>query len=203
MRIGLFPMAVLMATAMLGHADASALPAVFRLHGAALNQRLAETWQQAWEDPGVTTGPADSAKRMVVFLDPNCPFCARLWRELRPWRKTVRIHWVPVAFLRPSSVGIAAAILSAPDPAQALDANERAYDFRSHTGGMLPVMGVPGPARAAILRDTALWRTNFGITPTVLFPTRSGVCDMVALPSPVQIAGIVRGMPAGARTSAP
>ena len=45
----------------------------------------------------------------MVFFDPNCPFCAHLWRELQPWQNRLRVRWIPVAFVRPDSLGMASA----------------------------------------------------------------------------------------------
>ncbi|MHB1880850.1 MAG: hypothetical protein ACYCPA_01365 [Acidithiobacillus sp.] len=164
-----------------------AAPAVFRLHGEALQERVDTLWRLAWHMPGITTGPLEAQERVLIFFDPNCPFCARLWRELRPWRYVVTVHWVPVAFIRPSSVGLAAAMLMAHDPARTLAENENRYNFRSRTGGLLPVLTVPSRWVKVIGGNTNFWARNFGITPTLLFQGRKNIHDVMALPNTSQL----------------
>jgi hypothetical protein len=62
-----------------GVASAQTLPAAFRLHGPALQQRLQAVWTESWQRPGILTGSAQAKRRIVVFFDPNCPYCAHLW----------------------------------------------------------------------------------------------------------------------------
>ncbi|WP_217805745.1 hypothetical protein, partial [Acidithiobacillus thiooxidans] len=60
------------------------LPAAWGLHGTALQQRLQQVWQQADHLDAISTGPVHAARHILIFFDPNCPFCAHLWRSLQP-----------------------------------------------------------------------------------------------------------------------
>lgn len=111
-------------------------------------------WTAAMALKGIDTGPADSQKRMLMFFDPNCPACARQWPIVKPYLDTIRIHWVPVAYIDPNSLQLAAAILSAPDPAKALADNEDHYDFKTARGGYLPPATVPKWAEDAVRANT-------------------------------------------------
>ena len=159
---------------------------IFTLHGSALIQTLQQAWTSAWQRPGILTGPA-KGPAVVIFFDPNCPFCAHLWRELQPWRNRLRVRWIPVAFVRPDSLGMAASILYAVHPRQALDLNEGHYDFRTRRGGMLPAFQIPPAQAAAIRGNTALWRRVFGVTPMILYPSATGMRGLFSLPDPQQL----------------
>lgn len=133
-------------------------------------------WDGAIKLPGIDTGPADSSKRMIVMFDPNCPACARQWQVLKPFLDTIRIHWVPVGYLRPDSTRKAAAILSAANPVEALTWNEDHYDFAHESGGLLVPMAVPAIAIAAVKTNTASDAFNQPIaaTPIVGFEFDKG-----------------------------
>ena len=104
---------------------------------------LKNFWDRAMKIPGINTGPANSKKRLVIVFDANCPMCARQWAILRPYLSVLRIHWVPIAFIAPSSARIGGALLGAHHPAAALAYNENHYDFTTQTGGYLAPEHVP------------------------------------------------------------
>ena len=132
---------------------------------------MAAFWERASALPGIDTGPADAHKRMVVYFDPHCPVCARQWAVLRPYMDEVRIHWVPVAYIDASSARVAAAILSAPDPAAALAANEQAFDFGAGKGGYQPDHQPPASAIEQVKQNTrsATRSGDMSGTPTLGF----------------------------------
>jgi thiol:disulfide interchange protein DsbG len=63
---------------------------------------------------------------VTAFVDLNCVYCSRLWRQLRAPIASgqLRVRWVPVAVIAPDSEGLAAALLQHPDPVAALAAHE-------------------------------------------------------------------------------
>lgn len=128
-------------------------------------------WDSAMAMPGIDTGPATSAKRMVIFFDPNCPMCARQWRFLEPYLGQLRIHWVPIAYFHPSSLNLAAAILAAKDPAHALAFNEEHYIHKTETGGYLAPLNVPGWAIQKVDANNGnpIREQHVEATPTLLF----------------------------------
>jgi thiol:disulfide interchange protein DsbG len=111
-------------------------------------------WTRSMQRTGIDTGPADSDKRMLVYFDPNCPVCARQWRVLEPYLDRVRIHWVPVAYINPMSTKRAAAILAASNPVDALETNERRYDFKRDEGGLPVPRNVPAWAIEKVEANT-------------------------------------------------
>ena len=137
---------------------------------------MKDFWDRSMALPGIDTGPANSAKRMLVYFDPNCPECAKQWQILRPYLQQVRIHWIPIAFMSATSKQRAAAILAAADPAQALADNEDHYDFKAQTGGYAPPQATPASAVHAIeinTNDSVRLRYVLG-TPTLGFELYNG-----------------------------
>jgi thiol:disulfide interchange protein DsbG len=74
---------------------------------------------------GFSVGPTMAARTAYVFFDAQCPHCATLWVAARPLEKNMRMVWIPVRLLGPSSLAMGAAILGAPNPAAAMDEHER------------------------------------------------------------------------------
>ncbi|MGQ3054280.1 MAG: thiol:disulfide interchange protein DsbG [Roseateles sp.] len=97
---------------------------------AALRKPLPESvWQQLEGSRWIADGAATAPRIVYVFTDPNCPFCAKLWFDARPWVDSgkVQLRHVLVGILSPTSAGKAAALLASPDPAAALRAYESAH----------------------------------------------------------------------------
>ncbi len=79
---------------------------------------------------------------VYLFLDPNCPYCHKLYDQLQEKvaKGKLRLRVVVVGFLSPSSHAKAAAILSAADPRAALAKNESGFAIRDGRpeGGIAP-----------------------------------------------------------------
>jgi thiol:disulfide interchange protein DsbG len=101
-----------------------------------------------------------AARSLLVFFDPQCPHCATLWVASKPLRERIRMTWMPVAFIKPSSGPQGALILAAKDPAGTMDQHENLLS--SGQGGL----AVPGPAdpdlMAKIKANTELWKSLDG-----------------------------------------
>lgn len=89
----------------------------------------------------ITEGQTKHPKSiMYVFFDANCIFCHLTWKALQPYEKVgLQVRWVPVAFLKPTSLGRAAAIMEAKDPAAALRDNESRFNTATEDGGVDPI----------------------------------------------------------------
>ncbi|HEB80731.1 MAG TPA: thiol:disulfide interchange protein DsbG, partial [Chromatiales bacterium] len=74
---------------------------------------------------------------LTAFIDPNCIYCHKFYAEVMPLVKAgrVRVRFIPVAFLKPSSAGKSAALLAAKDPAAAMAKNEKDFDTTREEGG--------------------------------------------------------------------
>jgi thiol:disulfide interchange protein DsbG len=82
----------------------------------------------------VTGAKGDKVKAVVyAFLDPNCIFCHLAWKAFKPYEQVgLQVRWLPVAFLKPTSASLAAAIMQAEDPTAMLNKHETLYK----TGGL-------------------------------------------------------------------
>ena len=84
-----------------------------------------ETLEQAtWIEMG------DGHHLIHVFTDPNCPYCADLYRSLKGLMEQwdLRVRWLPVAVVDATSAGKAAAWLQADDPLETLDISKTGFE---------------------------------------------------------------------------
>ena len=112
-------------------------------------------------------------KRLWIFLDPNCLWCHRLYADLKvtPLPEDVSVNWVPVAFLKPSSVGRAETLLSKGLPALADD--ETRFNESAEDGGV-PETRRPD-LEAAVKENTRILGSTGGImTPTLVYLNGEG-----------------------------
>ena len=124
------------------------------------------------------------ANVLYVFFDPNCYYCHLTWKALQPYEKAgLQVRWVPVAYQKPSSAGMAAAILLASDPAAALRKNETGYRSASYDGAMRALAKVP-PAIGQALKENMELMRAFGAqgTPALVWKEKSGIGFRNAVP---------------------
>ncbi len=122
---------------------------------------------------GISEGPGP--RNLYVFVDPNCPYCHRLFEQLqgRLAPAGVRVHWLVVGFLHASSPGKAAAILGARRPLAALLRSERG--FRPRIGGGLAPVPVRGRiAHELAVNDRLLAMTGDELVPTLVYRNTAG-----------------------------
>lgn len=103
---------------------------------------------------GFTVGAMMSAQTTYVFFDPQCPHCARLWQASLPLHNTMKFVWVPIAFNPVKSVAQGAALLSATNPLETMNAHETA--LLAGQGGMSASSQVPDDLAQAIKANTDL-----------------------------------------------
>lgn len=122
----------------------------------------------------VNEGPADKPE-IYVFSDPNCPFCHKFWQQTRDWvaQGKVRIHWVMVGFLKPSSAGISATILTSDEPAKTMNA----FESRRGKGSarVEPMKNIPDDLKTVIDQHGQLMADlGFSGTPGLFFQNTDG-----------------------------
>jgi thiol:disulfide interchange protein DsbG len=100
--------------------SASATPAA-----PAVKKSAQEAYEIAQKAAGFSVGPVMAANTVYVFFDPACPHCAQLWANAKPLQTQLKMVWIPLGWLRPSSGPQSATILSAADPSAAMEENER------------------------------------------------------------------------------
>lgn len=87
------------------------------------------SWQALANSTWIAEGAVHPERVVYVFSDTECPYCHRLWQQVQPLLAggKVQVRYVMVAVIRPESLGRAAAVLSARDPAGALRRHETNY----------------------------------------------------------------------------
>jgi thiol:disulfide interchange protein DsbG len=140
----------------------------------------AADWKRLEEGGWLADGKPTAARVVYVFTDPNCPYCAKLWADARPWVDSgkVQLRHIIVGILTPTSPAKAAALLSAKNPSEALRAYEASHapaivkalaaGGRPHAlgdEGLKPLEGVPA-AMAARLDANAKLMASFGLQAT-------------------------------------
>lgn len=150
--------------------------------------------ERAWKQLEASSWIADGrpAPRIVyAFMDPNCPYCGRFWKDARPWVDTgkVQVRHVMVGILGPTSGPKAAAILMAKDPAAALAQHERDRGG----GGIKPPAKVDPAVQAKLDANRALMQSlGSGATPTLFYRDAKGVVRSVqGAPSPEMLTAIL------------
>ena len=112
-------------------------------------------WDLAARGSGFTVGPVMAAHTVYVFFDPACPHCAALWMSAKPLAARLKMVWIPVGFLQRSSAPQGATILTAPDPAAAMNQNESSVLERQ--GGITVSPSLPDEALAKVKANTDLF----------------------------------------------
>jgi len=139
----------------------------------------AALWKQLESRPAIVEGRAVAPKTIYVFMDANCPFCTKFWSDARPWVDggKVKLRYLMIGILTPTSLGKAAAILADKDPTQALAAHERAHIPESATTlatgdpqplgerGLQPLARIPPAIRTQLEANRKLMAA-FGIEGT-------------------------------------
>jgi thiol:disulfide interchange protein DsbG len=114
-----------------------------------------DVYTLAGKGSGFTVGPIMAAHTVYVFFDPACPHCAHLWGEAKPLAARLKMVWMPVNLLRNSSGPQGAAILSAPDPAAAMEQNEASV--LAHGNGIEARPSLPDEVLAKVRANTQLF----------------------------------------------
>ena len=116
-----------------------------------------EAYELAQKAAGFSVGPVMAANTVYVFFDPACPHCAQLWANAKPLQTQLKMVWIPLGWLRPSSGPQSATILSAADPAAAMEENERLVLDRK--GGISASQSLSDEVKDKIKANTDLFNS--------------------------------------------
>jgi len=156
----------------------------------AADSMLADIKQATWIRDG------KSSHVIYVFFDANCPYCRRVYENLRPQVEfgEVELRWIPVGILMATSLGKAAAMLEDKDPTAALHRNEHAFSTETGTFGGIAEEPVPREETLKILeRNLALLRRSGrdGL-PSLLYRDKQGKAHfLLGAPPPERLVKIV------------
>lgn len=138
-----------------------------------LQQYLPEPeYGQAWplleQATWIREGGAGAKRIVYVFTDPNCPYCKAFWEASQSYLgPDVQVRHILVGVLTPTSIGKAAAILAAPDPARALADHE--------THGSQPLKDIPPRIRQQIEANNRLMQQlGAHATPAIFYKDPQG-----------------------------
>ncbi|WP_333850709.1 thiol:disulfide interchange protein DsbG [Leclercia sp.] len=109
-----------------------------------------ELWQRMEKAEWLLDGKKDAPRVIYVFADPFCPYCLQFWQQARPWVDAgkVQLRTLLVGVIKPESMGAAAAILTATDPAKSW------HDYEQSGGKMaLTVPSAVPPAQQKTLKN--------------------------------------------------
>lgn len=145
----------------------------------------------------IAEGTLKSPKSVVyAFFDPNCPFCHFSWKAFQYYEKVgLQVRWIPVAYLKETSTGKAAAILQAKDRLAAFTENEKKYNLKNHDGGIKPVK--PTASTNKQLQANSAFMHQLGITgtPAIVWKDAQGKIQFKAgMPLLHELSGIT-GLP--------
>ena len=111
----------------------------------------------AKDGKGFTAGAMMSAQTVYVLFDAQCPHCGMLWNASEPLQKKVKFVWIPVSLMNPKSTLQGAALLTAANPTQLMNAHESA--LLAGTGGMIADANPSPESQAAIKSNTQLFNS--------------------------------------------
>jgi thiol:disulfide interchange protein DsbG len=157
-----------------------------------------DRWDRLRSLASIHQGPAADMIHMIVFFDPNCPWCAQLWKTL--YAKTPpsphASAWIPIAYLNDSSGGKALAILRAADPGKALADNFVRFDTVARSGAIEPV-GNPSPRERARQQSyNSAWLSLFPASPLIVYRSRDGESYVqVGMPDADDFAALLEELP--------
>lgn len=159
---------VLAALAACSKNEAKAPPASAGVTAAPPADAARLAFETASRGTGFVVGQPMAARQVLVFFDPQCPHCATLWINSKPLHDRIRMVWMPVAFIGPSSAPQGALMLASQEPAKTMDLHETL--LAGGKGGL----AVAGPADAGLLAkikaNTELWKElDAGSVPHLIY----------------------------------
>lgn len=138
--------------------------------------------QKAYYDLNTTFSFLDGADtaphKLTILIDPNCVYCHQLYMQLAPFVKknNLAVKWIIMGFLKPTSLGKAAAILSSNDPAKALMMDETKFDLQNEAGGIHPAGKISEKIKQKLSKNLAyLEEHRFVGTPVIIFKSSGKV----------------------------
>ena len=127
-------------------------------------------------------GNPNAKHELYVIAEPNCSACHYLYQSIRPYigNGSLKVRWIMVAFLKPSSLNKAATIVSSKNPAQGLEDDESNFNSATETGGIVPANTISSDAKDIIIKNTAFMKSSgFKRTPIILFKSTTGKTEIL------------------------
>lgn len=106
------------------------------------------------EVKGFQIGQPLASRRVLVFFDTQCRFCAQLWEASAPLLSYISMVWAPVAILNAASLKQGVTILAAEDPRSVMDEHEKL--FAQGRGGITAFREQPKELVTAVEANTKI-----------------------------------------------
>lgn len=155
-----------------------------------VNTEIAQkAWANAAKTAWILDGSANAKHVIYAIGDPNCSACHKFYSDTRPYvdKGDLAIRWILVGFLRPSSPGMAMAIINAKDPGALLKQNESQFNSAKEQGGIKPVDNPSADLKAKFNGNMKFMSDHqFTVTPVLIFQDNQGQAHTVmgAMPEP-------------------
>jgi thiol:disulfide interchange protein DsbG len=135
----------------------------------------------------VVEGDPKAPHKAYVLVEPNCSACHMLYGQIKPLIDSgqLQVRWIFVAFMRPHSAGMAAAIMEAKNPGKTFALDEKNFNMQTETGGVKPIAVSQDIQNKINQNMTFMQQAGFVGTPGIIFKTNDGKPQ------------IVRGAPGG------
>lgn len=130
----------------------------------------------------VQEGSAKAPHKAYILVEPNCIACHMLYKELKPMITSgqLAVRWIFVAFMKPQSEAMAAAILQAKSPDKAFAYDEAKFKVQTETGGITPAKSISASTKTKLKQNMAfMTKYRFIGTPVVSFKKSDGSYGLV------------------------
>jgi thiol:disulfide interchange protein DsbG len=130
----------------------------------------------------IQQGNAKAPHKAYILVEPNCIACHMLYKGLKAQIKSgqLAVRWVFLAFLKPSSLGQAAAIIQSNDPAKAFAMDEKNFNDKTETGGIAPTKNIDAATKQKIQANMKfMTASNFIGTPVIIYKDSKGEPQVV------------------------
>jgi len=122
-------------------------------------------------------GSPKAPHKAYMIIEPNCSICHIVYQAFAPMIKSGQLAIRPifVAFLKPNSLGKAAAILQAKEPSEMIHSDESKFVMATEEGGLKAAKKISAATKAKIKQNMAFMK-KFGYagTPVIIYKTNKG-----------------------------
>ncbi|OGT32218.1 MAG: hypothetical protein A3E87_05380 [Gammaproteobacteria bacterium RIFCSPHIGHO2_12_FULL_35_23] len=125
----------------------------------------------------IQDGNANAPHKAYILVEPNCMACHMLYNTLKPLISSgqLAVRWIFVAFMKPQSEAMVAAIMQTNNPSLAFATDEKNFNVNTETGGIPPATSVSAATKKKIDQNmTFMTQYQFIGTPVVAYKSTAG-----------------------------
>ena len=125
----------------------------------------------------IQEGNANAPHKAYILVEPNCMACHMIYGQLHPLISSgqLAVRWIFVAFMKPQSTAMAAAILQAQNPSLAFATDEKGFNVNTETGGVAPAANISAATKKKLDQNMAfMTQYKFIGTPVIAYKASSG-----------------------------